>query len=178
MESGNGKRGRDKLTVKKVEAWLRDLRRDTAVGIKRVGGAGDRLSDGGSLYLTALASGNATWQVRYLHGGKPRTFSIGLSDEKTLADARSERDEIRDLIKKGLDPVTTRRAQRMEKEGQSESTFADVASSWLEKQKPDWSDVHYTKSERALNRDVIPYIGKLPVAQITTVMVASVIERI
>jgi len=108
---------------------LRDLRRDCAVGINR---GGDRLADGGSLYLTALPSGSASWQVRYMHAGKPRTFSIGLSDEKTLAEAREERDRIKKQIETGVDPVTERRTKRLEREGQSESTFADVTKAWLE----------------------------------------------
>jgi integrase len=175
-KNGNAnKRGTNKLTVKGVEAWVREFQREQMIGINR---AGDRLSDGGSLYLTALPSGNATWQVRYTHGGKQKTFSIGLADEKTLAEARDERDKIKKLIDTGHDPVTDRRIQRLAIEGQSESTFAGVTKEWLEKQSKDWSDIHYRKSSQALERDIIPHLGKLPVAQITTIMVATVIEKI
>lgn len=176
MKSGNdSKRSKDKLTVKNVQEWLKQLRVDTAMGINR---SGDKLPDGGSLYLTALPSGNATWQVRYLHTGKQKTFSIGPAEQKTLTEAREERDQIKKLVESGQDPVTSRRIQRLAIEGQSESTFASVTKDWLDKQKPDWSEIHYTKSKRALERDINPHLGKLPVAQITTIMVATVIEKI
>jgi integrase len=58
------------------------------------------------------------------------------------------------------------------------STFTEVAGEWLDKNRPGWSAIHYTKSKRALERDVYPKIGKLPVAQVSPAMVSRVIEDI
>jgi integrase len=60
----------------------------------------------------------------------------------------------------------------------SETTFAVVASTWLEKQQRAWSSIHYSKSRRALIRDVLPTLGPLPIADITSAMIADVVERI
>lgn len=170
MESGNGKisRGKEKLSVKELEKWRCSPDRR----------GGHKLSDGGGLYLTVLPSGNATWQVRYAHGGKLGTYSIGRYPEISLAEARAARPKIKDQVAAGVDPVTERRAKRTEGEAASETTFADVATMWLEKQRGEWSEIHFTKSERALERDVTPSLGKLPIARITTPMVASMIERV
>jgi integrase len=48
----------------------------------------------------------------------------------------------------------------------------------LEKERKDWSTIHYTKSKQALERDVMPRLGPLPAAEITPAMVTGVIEAI
>jgi hypothetical protein len=173
-------RGVERLGVKQIEKWLRD-QRERAAQMRAAGKpvpAGQKLPDGGGLYLTYLPSGRASWQVRYAFGGKAGTYSIGLADDVTLAEARGERARIKDLVDQGVDPVTERRAKRAEGVAASEETFESVAELWLAKQKLEWSDVHYIKSARALQRDVYPTLGKLPVARITVAMVAGVIDRI
>lgn len=161
-------RAKEKLAVKQIERWLKSAERRP----------GQKLADGGGLYLTSLPSGQASWQVRYVHGGKSGTFSIGPADEVSLAEARSARAHIRVQVEQGLNPVTERRAKRAERVVDSQQTFADVAAAWLEKQKGEWAPIHFTKSKRALERDVMPTLGKLPVSRISTSMVAGVIERI
>ena len=161
-------RAKERLGVKQIERWLRSPERRT----------GQKLADGGGLYLTFLPSGRATWQVRYVYGGTPRTFSIGLIGDTSLAEARAERVRIREQVAQGLDPVTERRAKRAERVVDSRQTFAEVAADWLAKQEGEWSPIHFTKSRRALERDVLPTIGKLPVSRISTSMVAGVIDRI
>ena len=42
----------------------------------------------------------------------------------------------------------------------------------------EWGAQHYVKSARAFARDVLPDLGNLPVASISTAMVANVIEKI
>jgi integrase len=168
MGSGNGNLGKERLGVKQVEKWMRDPERR----------AGHKLADGGGLYLTYLPSGRASWQVRYSHGGKLCTFSVGPADEVSLADARAARARIKKQVEAGLDPITERRAKRAEGVTASEVTFADVAAAWLYKQKVDWAAIHYAKSQRALERDVLPTLGKLPVGRITTAMVATVIDKV
>ena len=42
----------------------------------------------------------------------------------------------------------------------------------------EWSPGHYTKSSRAIQRDIYPTIGKLPIASVTPAIVAKVIEDI
>ena len=70
-----------------------------------------------------------------------------------------------------------RRVQKATSATASDNTFG-VATDWLAKQKLEWSDVHYTKSSQAIERDVIPLFGKLPVSEISTPMVSSIIETI
>jgi len=174
MERGNapsprGKTGTgiERLSDKEIAAWL-----------KAGGNPGQKLADGKGLYLTRLPSGRATWQVRYQLGDKQGTCSLGVYPEFGLAAARGRRKQIKDQAKDGVDPVLERRAQRVEKVNANEQTFADLTTEWLEMQRSEWSDVHYTKSKRALDRDVVPTLGSLPVVRITPGMVSRVIEKI
>lgn len=141
---------------------------------------GKKMADGSGLYITITNAGNPAWRVNYRMGGKQRVYSIGLYPDVTLEGARAELQEVRALIKEGKDPVTARRLTKADNLAAAGSTFATLAEDWLDspKQKGTWSEIHYTKSRRALERDVIPYLGKLPVTEITPAMVAGVVERI
>jgi integrase len=109
---------------------------------------------------------------------KERLYSLGPYPEVTLAQARAERARVRSLVRVGGDPVAARRVRREDAGEASARTVAAIATDWLEKRKGDWSDVHYAKSRRAIERDVLPALGKIAVADVTPVMVAKVIERI
>ena len=120
MPHGNGSRAKERLNVKQIEKWLKDQRERAAKWRAELGNAnakvpaGQKLPDGGGLYLTFLPSGRASWQVRYAYGGKSCTYSIGLADDFTLAEARAERIRVKGLVEEGLDPVTERRASKAE----------------------------------------------------------------
>src|SRR5688500_16081724 len=60
----------------------------------------------------------------------------------------------------------------------SNNTFRSVSDDWLAKRQPGWSAIHYEKSKRAIERDVLPKLGSMPVSQITPVLVSSVVEAI
>ena len=158
---------KNKLSVKQIEAWRKSPERR----------AGHKLADGGGLYLTYLPSGSTSWQVRYARAGKLRTFSIGRADEVSLAQAREETARLRQSKAVGSDPVVERQIKRVASSTDS-VTFERVAAEWLEKQRDEWAPIHYEKSKRALERDVYPVLGKLPVQRITTSMVAEVIDQI
>jgi integrase len=139
---------------------------------------GSKLADGGGLHLFITPAGSATWRIKYRITGKERLFSVGPYPTITLGAARNELAAAKALLRQYKDPVAERRLQRAEGFAASEQTFGVVAAEWLAKKKAEWSATHYTKSARALERDVLPYLGKLPIASISTAMVSVVIERI
>jgi integrase len=160
-------RGNEILSAKAVEGWL-----------KAPGNPGQKLADGGGLYLTRLPSGGGTWQVRYSFAGTVKTFSVGTYPETSLAAAREARRAVRGQVDKGLDPVLERQLRKAEGAAANEQTFEKVAREWLAKEAVSWSEVHLKKSQRALERDVFPALGKLPTARITTPMVANMIDKV
>lgn len=95
-----------------------------------------------------------------------------------MAAARVELTEVKALLRENKDPVTQRRINRAEASASSDNTFEAVAVKWLDMKKKEWSAGHHTKSSRALERDIYPSLGKLPIASITPAIVAKVIEDI
>jgi len=156
-------RGNERLTETTIKGWAKSAK------------PGQKLFDGRGLHLAKLPSGATTWRLKYLFDGKERLYSIG---DVSLAEARQERDRVRKLLGAGHDPVQERLIVRARNVEASKTTFAEVTGEWLKKQRPAWSTIHFTKSERALERDVLPKLGKLPVSRIEPSMVAGVIEAI
>jgi len=71
-----------------------------------------KVSDAGGLYLLIKPDGARYWRVKYRHGGKERLLALGVYPHVSLAEARSERDDAKRLLKQGLDPVTARKQHR------------------------------------------------------------------
>ena len=136
-----------------------------------------KLADGGGLYLTVTAAGTLSGASSTASAARG-LYSIGPYPQVTLAAARSARDEAKGLIRAGRDPVRARQVGRVEASAATDATFARVTQDWLAKQKRDWSEIHYQKSERAFERDVLPLLGRMPIAEISPAMVAAVIEGI
>jgi integrase len=82
-------RARDRLTVKSVEA------------LKTPG----LHADGGGLYLNLKASGARSWVFIYQWEGKRREKGLGPLHIVSLQDARDKRDELRRLVRSGIDPL-------------------------------------------------------------------------
>ncbi|MBC6941927.1 MAG: DUF4102 domain-containing protein [Xanthomonadales bacterium] len=63
-----------------------------------------RLFDGGGLMLERLPSGARIWRLRYIRpSGARNRISLGAYPEVSLANARKRRDEVRALLRKGLE---------------------------------------------------------------------------
>lgn len=165
-----GIRGLNRLSDRTVKAFIAKARAGTAEKGK--------LSDGGGLYLMLTPAGTPVWRIKYRIGGKEKAYAAGIYPDVTLEKARAERAAVREHLRAGRDPVQAWRVERRAAAVASDTTFAVVASTWLEKQRRAWSGIHYTKSERALVRDVLPTLGPLPIAEVTSAMIADVVERI
>lgn len=162
--------GTDRLTDVQVRAFIRKAREGTA--------ATKKLSDGGGLYLTLTPVGTPVWRIKYRHGGKERLFAVGVYPEVTLDGARRQRELVRNDLKEGRDPVQVKRLTKAAAMVSGSNTFTAAAEAWLAKRKREWSAIHYLKTSQALERDVLPALGTLPVADITAPMLARVIEKI
>lgn len=161
-----------KITHREIEGWISKAK------------PGASLPFGGNLQLEISPSGTPLWRtyyrIRRSEDGKliERTFSHGqFGTSKGFAVVKTEHDRIKEQARQGIDPVKARFVDRATKVAAGEDTFEAVAREWLGDRKK-WSAVHRKKSVRALERDVFPYIGRLPVRDITPAMVSKVIERI
>ena len=161
-----------KITPVEVKAWIGKAK------------SGDSLPFGGNLQLEISTAGTPLWRtyyrIRRAEDGKliERTFSHGpWSAALGVAKVKEEHASVKLQARQGVDPVKARYVDYARSVTAGEDTFEAVAREWLGNRK-NWSRVHRQKSVRALERDVFPYLGRLPVGDITPAMVAKVIERI
>lgn len=155
-----------KLTDTSVKAFVRN------------GTAGKKLADGGGLHLFLSPAGGANWRVKYRFDRKERLYSIGGYPSTSLAAARAGLRAVKGWLRDGKDPVTERRLSRAATAAGSDTTFRGVAEEWLRMKAKEWSATHSMKSRRALERDIYPSVGNLPIASITPAIVAKTIEDI
>ena len=94
-----------------------------------------RLPDGRGLHLEVRPTGTRLWRYRYRIAGKENLFAIGAYPEVSLADARDEREAARKLIKQGVHPAHSRKAERLKAAHESANTFEGIAREWLADQK-------------------------------------------
>lgn len=137
-----------------------------------------KLADGAGLYAMRTPAGSVVWRLKYRLAGKEKVYAIGTYPAISLDAARKERDRVKAQIRERKNPTEERQLTRASAVSSSASTFAGATADWLEKKKKDWSRIHFTKSSQALERDVLPSLGKFPVSKITPAMVASVIEKV
>lgn len=137
-----------------------------------------KLADGGGLYLLVAPTGGKLWRLAYRFGGKQKTLAFGAYPAVTLARARELREEARRLLADGIDPGELKKATKTQQAERAANSFEVVAREWYAKFSPGWAAGHADKILRRLERDVFPWIGGRPVAEVTAPEVLAVVRRI
>ena len=71
-----------------------------------------KITDGGGLYLLVNPNGAKYWRYKYRLDGKEKTLSIGSYPEISLKDARTQHEEARALLARGVDPSQHKQATK------------------------------------------------------------------
>lgn len=138
--------------------------------------AGDKFRDGDGMYLFVKGPGKY-WRLDYRFLGKRKTLALGTYPEVSLAKARQRRAEARELLADGIDPYVAKREAKAAKVAEALHSFEAVAKTWLVKTKADRAETTQAKVARWLEKDVYPFIGKLPIAQIKPRDVLQMIQK-
>lgn len=137
-----------------------------------------KLSDAGGLYLFVTTKGARSWRFKYRFGEKERRLTFGLYPEVSLLDARDRRDEARKLVREHKDPGVELAKVKAAAQAPTGVTFRAYAEQWVAEQAGRWSKVHREKSSRALERDVYPDFGDLPLAAINGPMILRALRKV
>lgn len=137
-----------------------------------------KLFDGGGLYLEVSPAGGKWWRLKYRIDGKEKRVSLGTYPEVGLRLARERRDEARRRVAQGIDPSAHRKAERTARAHRAANSFEVVAREWLTKHSPRWVASHADRIRRRLERDVFPWIGERPIAELTPPEILAVLRRI
>lgn len=149
---------------------------DAAIRNAKPGEKPVKLSDGAGLFLLITPKDQRWWRLRYRFDGKEKMLSLGTYPAVTLKDARQKRDEARALISKGIDPSAQRQAEKTADAGGDR--FAAVAEEWFNKFSPRWVPGYRLKIRAWLDKDLIPYLGFLPINAITAPELLAVARRV
>lgn len=137
-----------------------------------------RLYDSGGLYVEISPAGGKLWRLKYRFGGKEKRLALGAYPDVPLTKARDNRDKARQLLADGVDPSENRKAQSAAKTAGAENSFEVVAREWFAKHSPNWATSHADKIIQRLEKDVFPWVGGRPIAEITAPEVLKVLHRI
>jgi len=137
-----------------------------------------KLFDERGLFLLVTPSGGKWWRLKYRFGGKEKGFSLGVYPDVSLKEARERRDEARRLLANGTDPNEHRKARKAAKDDQAANSFEVVAREWFAKHSPNWAANHAHRIIRRLERDIFPWIGGKPIAEVTPPQLLEVVLRI
>lgn len=135
-----------------------------------------KLSDGGGLYLLVKTNGGKYWRLKYRIDGKEKLLAIGIYPTVTLADARRKRDDAKRLLADGIDPNQQRKEQKQASKIDSVNTFKNIALEWYEGRKDRWSVGYRDDMMDAFEKDVFPYIGNRPIAEIKPMELLEVLS--
>ena len=151
---------------------------DTAIKNAKPGDKPRKLYDSGGLYLEVSPKGGKWWRLKFRFDGKEKRLSLGVYSDISLKDARDRRDEARKLLAHGVDPSENRKAEKAGKIERTTNSFEVVAREWFVKNEPNWVENHANRIIRRLERDVFPWIGNKPIADITAPLLLETIRRV
>jgi len=138
--------------------------------------AGDKHRDGGGMYLLVNASGKY-WRMDYRFADKRKTLALGVYPAVSLEKARKRRDAARELLADGKDPGAVKREERQATAMAAANTFELVAREFLQTKVEAWTPMYAAKWLRGMEKDLFPYIGKLPIATVTPPMLLDALRK-
>ncbi|CAG9932423.1 tyrosine-type recombinase/integrase [Candidatus Nitrotoga arctica] len=151
---------------------------DTAIRNAKPGAKPAKLFDERGLFLIVTPAGGKWWRFRYKFDDKEKLLSLGVYPDVGLKDARQRRDDARKLLADGIDPGENRKAMKAVKQDRAANSFEVVAREWYAKHAPNWVEHHGDRIIRRLERDIFPWIGGRPIADVNAPELLAAVRRI
>ncbi|WP_087879388.1 tyrosine-type recombinase/integrase [Citrobacter freundii] len=136
-----------------------------------------KLSDGGGLYLEVATSGSRYWRLKYRYAGKEKRLAFGVYPEVSLAEARDKREAAKKVLAAGNDPGEVKKAEKIAQKLGFENTFEAIAREWHQVRADRWSLRYREEIIDTFEKDVFPYIGKRPIAEIKPMELLETLRR-
>lgn len=151
---------------------------DTAIRNAKPGEKPIKLFDERGLFLLVTPTGGKWWRFRFMFDGKEKLLSLGVYPDVSLKDARERRDEARKLVANGVNPSENRKIQKTARADLIANSFEVVAREWFAKYSTTWAKNHCDRIIRRFERDIFPWIGARPIAEINAPELLAAVRRI
>lgn len=117
------------------------------------------------------------WRFKYRFDGKEKQLSLGTYPEVSLGQAREKRDEARKLIAAMVDPGENRKAIKVARAINAANSFEIIIREWGAKKVETWDEKN-NRSKRMLERNIFPWLGDRPTADILPKDILACLRRI
>ena len=151
---------------------------DTAIRTAKPTEKPYKLADEKGLFILVNPNGSKWWRLKFRIAGKEKLLSFGTYPETGLKEARSKRDDARKMIAEGIDPGEQRKAAKAARSELDANSFEVICREWLESKRSNIEEAQYLKAKARLEKDVFPWMGSRPIADITAPEVLTVLRRI
>jgi integrase len=128
-----------------------------------------RHADGGGLYLSISPNGGRRWVFLYRWHGKPTEIGFGSARDVALARARELARQARGSLAEGISPKDVRQPPES-------ATFGECADRVIDAMRPSWRNVKHAAQWKMTLQVYAAPLRKLPVEEITTDEVLSVLK--
>jgi len=136
-----------------------------------------KLFDGHGLYLQIAPTGGKWWRVKYRLRGREQCLSLGTFPAVALKAARQRCEELRAKPASGVDPAAERRLAKQQLRMKDESLEV-IAREWYATFSRNWAPTHGDRVLRRLETYVFPWIGKIPIREVTAMNVLECLRRL
>ncbi|EPL8095541.1 tyrosine-type recombinase/integrase [Morganella morganii] len=136
-----------------------------------------KLFDGGGLYLEVTAKGSRYWRMKYRFGGKEKRLAFGVFPTVTLAEAREMRNQAKKVLAAGGDPGEIKKEEKAIQKLSTGNTFEAIAREWHKSKADRWSLRYRDEIIDTFEKDIFPYIGKRPIAEIKPLELLETLRR-
>ena len=138
-----------------------------------------KLSDGQGLYLLVKPSGGKLWRFKYRYNNKDKVMAIGKYPDISLASARKNRTALREQVALGFNPIDTIKEEKKAlKVKQKLYLYQTVSINYFNKREEELAESYLVKLRATFENDVYPFIGNLPIKDITPKDIIETIKRV
>ncbi|KHS48766.1 symbiosis island integrase [Novosphingobium subterraneum] len=154
---------------------------DVAVRNAKPGTKPYKMGDSHGLFLLVQPTGGKLWRFKFRVDGREKKLAIGPYPEIGLGEARRRRDEAREAMAAGKDPVREKQRDKVRAKVEAENTFGAITAEFCEKRKRDgqraWAPATAKRCEYLLSI-LCGSIGNMPISEIEPADVLVAVRRI
>lgn len=137
-----------------------------------------RLSDQQGLCLEVRPTGAKFWRYRFRFDDKAKMMTLGEYPMMALSQARTVHQQARELLKKGVNPISQEKENKKNVREKRELHFSIFANEYLEKIKSTKSVGYYSSANSQFNNYILPVIGSKSIYDIDTIDILDLMDNI